>query len=56
MAKLIEKRLTNVVCSAGTATSTYTYAADGLRRTKQETGTTLTTIIWDGDEYLMEKS
>ena len=51
-----ENRLTKVVWANRTATSTYTQAGDGLRRTKQENGTTLTTIIWDGDEYLMEKS
>ena len=49
-----ENRLTKVVWAGDTATSTYTYAADGLRRSKQETGTALTTMIWDGDDYLGE--
>ena len=51
-----ENRLTVVQWSGGTAHSTYTYAGDGLRRSLFEQGGTLTTTIWDGDDYLMEKS
>jgi YD repeat-containing protein len=49
-----ENRLTNV--NAAGSLSTYSYDGDGLRRSLQEPGGNLTTIIWDGDTYLMEKS
>ena len=50
-----ENRLVGVRYPAGTR-STYTYEADGLRRSKHEPGGDLTTMIWDRDDYLMEKS
>jgi len=34
--------------------STYTYSGDGLRRTKQEPGQPLRTMVWDGSDYLGE--
>lgn len=34
--------------------ATYTYQADGLRRSKQEPGEALTTFVWDGLNYLGE--
>ena len=46
-------RLTGVVPSAGTR-STYTYRGDNKRRTAQEAGAALSTMIWDGEEYLGE--
>ncbi len=33
---------------------THTYAGNGLRRTLLDTDGTLTTMIWDGTDYLME--
>lgn len=48
-------RLVRVLNPDGTR-STYTYAGDGLRRSAQEPGEALTTFIWDGDDYLMEKT
>ena len=30
----------------------YTYDGDGLKRSKSSLGVSLTTLIWDGDEYL----
>ena len=36
--------------------STYTYEGDGLRRSAHEAGVGLVTFIWDGADYLMEKS
>lgn len=51
-----ENQLINVKTSAANI-STYSYAGDtGLRRTKQEPGGALTTIVWDGDDYLQERS
>jgi YD repeat-containing protein len=50
-----ENRLTDVKLPAGTL-STYTYAGDGLHRSAFEAGGSLTTMIWDGTDYLMEKS
>ena len=47
-------RLTNV--RTGANRSTYSYNGDGLRRTRQEQGGALGTMIWDGDDYLMEKT
>ena len=48
-----ENRLTSIRFPDGTR-STYTYAGDGLRRTAFEAGGTLTTMVWDGDDYLGE--
>ena len=36
--------------------STYTFSGDGLRRTAQDQGSALTTMIWDGTDYLQERS
>lgn len=41
---------------AGGTRSTYTYRADGKRRSAQEPGAVVTTFIWDGEDYLMEKN
>jgi len=48
-----ENRLTKVLNADGTI-STYAYSGDGLRRTAQEPGKTVTTMIWDGGDYLGE--
>jgi hypothetical protein len=37
----------------GTTVLTYTYAADGLKRS-EITGTGTTTLVWDGTDYLGE--
>lgn len=50
-----ENRLVGVALSDSTC-STYAFAGDGLRRSLQEPGKSLTTIVWDGTDYLMEKS
>ncbi|MCH8274748.1 MAG: hypothetical protein IH851_08155 [Armatimonadetes bacterium] len=50
-----ENRLTKVTHPAGTF-STYTYDGDGKRRTAHEAGGSLTTMIWDGDDYLQERT
>jgi YD repeat-containing protein len=50
-----ENRLT-VVRYPDATRSTYTYEADGLRRSTHEPGGSLTTMVWDGDDYLHEKS
>jgi YD repeat-containing protein len=50
-----ENRLVGVAFSNDTR-STYSYAGDGLRRSAFEAGGTLTMFIWDGSDYLMEKS
>ena len=51
-----ENRLTGIQFPNGTR-STYTYSGgDGLRRSAFEAGNVLTTFIWDGEDYLMEKS
>jgi len=36
--------------------STYTYDGDGLKRTEQVSGAGVTTLVWDGDEYLQARS
>ena len=36
--------------------STYSYDGDGLRRSAHEPGGALTTFVWDGDDYLLEKT
>ena len=48
-----ENRLTNIKFPDGTR-STYSYNGDNLRRSKFEAGGTLTTMIWDGSDYLGE--
>ena len=50
-----ENQLVGIQFSNGTL-STYVYAGDGLRRSAFEAGNVLTTFIWDGEDYLMEKS
>jgi YD repeat-containing protein len=51
-----ENRLIGVQFPTGSP-STYSYdGGDGLRRTLQEAGGPLTTVIWDGTDYLKEKS
>ena len=37
----------------GGVITTYQYSADGLKRTEND-GTTLTTLVWDGSDYLAE--
>lgn len=47
---------TGWLTSATARTSkTFTYAPEGLKRTEDD-GTTMTTLVWDGDDYLMERS
>lgn len=46
-----ENRLSSV--NASGSLETYTYSGDGLRRTKNDG--VVTTFIWDGNDYLMEK-
>jgi YD repeat-containing protein len=48
-----ENRLTSVRFPDGTR-STYTYAGGGLRRSAHEAGGSLTTFVWDEDDYLGE--
>jgi YD repeat-containing protein len=48
-----ENRLTRH--ESGGVVSTYTYAGDGLKRSEQVSGA-LTTLVWDGDEYLQGRS
>src|SRR5262245_28157251 len=50
-----ENRLVGIRFPAS-APSTYSYDGDGLRRTLQEAGGALTTVIWDGTDYLQERS
>ena len=48
----------NGVRNSDGSRTTYTYRADGKRRSGIESapGSLLTTYIWDGDDYLMEKT
>lgn len=48
-------RLTTIKFADATVSS-ITYDGDGLRRSAFEAGGSLTVMIWDGDDYLMEKS
>jgi YD repeat-containing protein len=48
-----ENRLVTYL-AAGTSVS-YVYAGSGLKRTEWNAGTP-TTLIWDGQDYLKEKS
>lgn len=48
-----ENRLLKVLNPTGTI-STYSYAGTGLRRTKQEPGNPVYTMVWDGSDYLGE--
>jgi hypothetical protein len=41
--------------SMGSTVVTYTYSGDGLKRS-EITGSGTTTMIWDGSEYLQERS
>jgi hypothetical protein len=41
--------------SMGSTVVTYTYSGDGLKRS-EITGSGTTTTIWDGSEYLQERS
>jgi YD repeat-containing protein len=50
-----ENRLVRVLNPDGTR-STYSYAGDGLRRTAQEAAASVTTFVWDGDDYLQERT
>jgi hypothetical protein len=50
-----ENRL--LFASSSSAVSSYTYQGyDGLRRSWQELGSSLTTTVWDGSDYLQERS
>jgi YD repeat-containing protein len=49
-----EYRLVSV--DAAGSLSTYSYDGDGLRRSAHEAGGALTTFVWDGDDYLLEKT
>jgi YD repeat-containing protein len=48
-----ENRLVKVLNADGTI-STYAYSRDGPRRTAQEPGDPISTMIWDGGDYLGE--
>jgi YD repeat-containing protein len=48
-----ENRNVKVTYPDGTL-STYTYSGDGLRRTRQEPGKPVSTMVWDGSDYLGE--
>ena len=50
-----ENRLVHI-SAPGAQFNTYTYDGDGRRRSYTERTVSLTTIIWDGDDYLMEIS
>ena len=51
---LAENRLTcREKAGSGQSASTDTYDGDGLNRTEFK-GAALTTLVWDGDEYLGE--
>lgn len=50
-----ENRLATIKFSDATISS-YTYNGDGLRRSACEAGGSLITMIWDGDDYLQERS
>ncbi len=39
--------------NAGTIT-TYTYGVDGLKRS-EKSGSSVTTLVWDGDDYLQAR-
>lgn len=51
-----ESRLTGIVWKqkSSSGLSTYTFSGDGLRRSAQEQGGALTTMVWDGSDYLGE--
>ena len=38
----------------GSTVVSYTYGADGLRRTVYEPGGTVRTMVWDGSDYVGE--
>ena len=46
-----ENRLTKLTNPDGTVI-TNTYAGDGLRRTTQQPGAAVSTMVWDGSSYL----
>lgn len=50
-----QNRLTKVLNPDGTI-STYTYGGDGPRRSAQEPGKPVTTMVWDGSDYLQERN
>jgi YD repeat-containing protein len=51
-----ENRLAGIAHPDGTL-STYAYQGyDGLRRSKHEPGGALATFVWDGGDYLQERS
>lgn len=49
-----ENRLTKQTDPDGTVTTMTYQGYDGLRRSKQVTGSSPTTFIWDGSDYLGE--
>jgi YD repeat-containing protein len=46
-----ENRLLKLTNPGGTVI-TNTYSGDGLRRTTQQPGAAVSTIVWDGQNYL----
>ena len=48
-----ENRLTKMTNPDGSI-SAYTYGTNGLRSSRQEPGTAVSTVIWDGSDYLGE--
>lgn len=53
-----EDRMTleNQVNVAPNGKTTHTYAGDGLRRTTKSTTGAVTTFVWDGSDYLQERT
>ena len=49
----LRKRGTSAAQPDGSV-STYSYQGDGLRRTAQEPGQPVRTMVWDGGDYLGE--
>ena len=51
-----ENRLTGIQWKqkSSSGLSTYTFSGDGLRRTAQEQGAGISTMVWDGSDYIGE--
>ena len=41
---------------SGATIATYSYDGDNLKRTEMALNGAITTLVWDGDEYLQERS
>lgn len=53
-----ESRLTGIVWKqkSSSGLSTYTFSGDGLRRSAQEQGGALATMVWDGSDHIQERT